>query len=388
MIKLVVCDGDGTLQFPSPSKEIHDLLEKMKKLNIGLAVATNSTQREIVSKFKRAGLQMPHIIVTPAEVGVHKPSPKFIEYISEQTGIKLNEIVFLGDDDKTDIFCAINAHVLPFSSLYSSAPQPKYGLPVDDPAMFSRYLATYGLQNDPFFGWSIVSPDKFLEAYALIGDHGTMGLTPTLKTFLKHKTEVKVGPKNNSFGSILFHYFLSQSYLSGLIQDIDYISVYPGHQANSQNQILAQYSDILQKTLGNRFLQELLIRHTTTAASHTSSGADRDIFQQLSTIKLGEAYRKRIKGKRILVLDDFTTTGNSLETARVMLLTGGAESVVGMAFAKYRNTHNVVTINGDWDPFTPFPLTPDKINLAPFHGMFNSVADDFFSKVIWKAALS
>ena len=53
MIKMVVCDGDGTLEIPAPSKGILTLLKKMAELNISLAVATNSTRREIISNFKK-----------------------------------------------------------------------------------------------------------------------------------------------------------------------------------------------------------------------------------------------------------------------------------------------------------------------------------------------
>lgn len=388
MIKLVICDGDGTLGLPTPPKEILELLTRMNELNIGLAVATNSTLSVIRSKFGKSGLSMPQIIVTPSDVDARKPSPKFIQYISENTGIQPREMVYLGDDDKTDIFCAINARVLPFASLYSNTGQPKYGLPVDNPLAFLRYLEAYGMQDDPFFGWSLIQPDNLLEIHALIGEHNRIGLTAPLKTLLKDKQEVQVGPKHNSFGSILFHYFLSQSYLSGLIQNIDLVTVYPGHSKNSQNKILAQFSHILEKIQKNKFLPDLLIRHTTTSASHATSGATRDIYQQLSTIKLNDSYQSRIKEKRILVLDDFTTSGNSLETARLMLLNGGAQSVIGLAFAKYRNTHNVATINGHWDSFSPFQLKPNQISVSQLSGKFNSSADDYFKNVIWKAAQS
>lgn len=82
-------------------------------------------------------------------------------------------MVFLGDDDKTDILCAINASVLPFSSHYSPAGKPEYGLPVDSPVTFARYLETYGMQDAPFFGWVVKEPNLLVEVYAVIGDHGT-----------------------------------------------------------------------------------------------------------------------------------------------------------------------------------------------------------------------
>lgn len=52
----------------------------------------------------RNGLSLPLGIATPNKVGTRKPSPQFIEYILARTGIRRSEMVFLGDDNKTDLF--------------------------------------------------------------------------------------------------------------------------------------------------------------------------------------------------------------------------------------------------------------------------------------------
>jgi len=386
MIKLVVCDGDGTLQFPSPSKGTVDLLARMDALGIGLAVASNSPRKTIEDRFKAAGLAMPLVIVTSRDVGALKPSPMFIDRISSHTGIGLHEMVFLGDSDETDMFCAINAHVLPFSAQYSAKGNPKYGVPVTNPVEFALYLEAYGQQQPPFFGWQCVFPKQGVEVYALIGDHGSMGLTKLLKAFLKGKNDIYIGPKKNSLGRILFHYFMSQSYLSGLIQSANYVSVYPGHAKGSENPVLSQYSALLQNILATRYLPDLLLRHTDTAPSHMTSGANRNVYHQLSTVHLNPRYKSRIRNKKILVLDDFTTSGNSLDTARLMLLQGGATAVVGQALAKFRSGHNVTAVNGSWNPFAPFTLSPATVTTAELPGTLNPAADHYFASSIWKAA--
>jgi len=54
---------------------------------------------------------------------------------------------------------------------------------------------------------------------------------------------------------------------------------------------------------------------------------------QPSTIYVPAGYK--VAGKRVFVLDDFTTDGYSLEAARNMLFAAGAESVTSVAFGKY-----------------------------------------------------
>src|SRR5215475_10568199 len=238
MIKLVVCDGDGTLQLTSPSTEMRNLLDFLQASRIQLVVASNNQKNIIERNFHRAGLPLPALIVTPAQIGAKKPSPEFVYKIRDLANVELNEMVYLGDDDKTDMFCAINARILPVAAKYSNH-QIQYGLPIDSPEEFQIYLEVFGRQNPPYFGWSYLATctdtGTEIDVRALLGNHG--GLTSTLEDVLKYQRDIKIGPNNMPVRTILFHYFLSQCYLSELIANVDWITVYPGHRRGSLNQV-------------------------------------------------------------------------------------------------------------------------------------------------------
>lgn len=382
MIRLVICDGNGTLELPNPSSPIQELLEEMGNLGIGLAVASNAPNIGVVErKFTESGLEAPDIIVTRSETDKPKPSPEFVYKILEEAGLDINEVVYLGDDDNTDIFCAINAHVLPFSADYSEADKPReHGLSVPTPKHFQDYLTTYGAQEEPYFGWTFDSEcldtKKDVKVRVLFGDHE--GHTDDLKTTLKERHDIKIGKYKNSLRSILFYYLISQTYLSGTIRDIDYWTVYPGHEAESNNELLDDFCTTAAKVFRDRFLPDLFIRHSTAPELKRVERLDREIESQLSTIVVNSKYRDRIVGKNILALDDFTTSGCSLEAARRMLVKAGAEEIICVAFGKYASRHIRSRIGRDWNPYEPTNFSPGEVEIVRSYGQFNKSADDYF----------
>jgi hypothetical protein len=397
MIKVLICDGEGTLELPNPSEEIRRLIELLPRLDICLAVATNNFDSgNIRARFRQAGLRLPDYIVTRGDMPINprsgkpygKPSPLFIRKIQELSGVEPREIVYLGDDDKTDTFCAINACVLPFVALYSSSGnQMEYGIPITQPKAFIDYLSSYAKQDEPYFGWICESPcidtGTLVDVRALFGEHGEMGLTRPLESLLKDHIEVRIGRNNVLLGTILFHYLVSQTYLSGLIQEIDCVTVYPGHEAFTTNPILEQFSSILKQCFRQRFLSDLIIRHTDAKKSQWTPGAHRDIYEQFRTIKINPEHNRKIKDKSILVLDDFTTSGSSLETARRMLLAAGASKVIGLAMAKFRTDYKKTLIEKEWNPFEECTLVREDITVQRIQGTLNRQADVYFHENIW-----
>lgn len=390
MIKVIIFDGDGTLQFPNPSEEIRNLVSLLPGLGIKMAVASNGNRSQVVKNFSQAGMPVPEIIVTPKDVGtkptgepIRKPSPQYVYVIRDLAGVELNEIVYVGDDDTTDTFCAINAGVLPLTAKYSTSDRPKdYGLSVSSPSKLEDYIKIFAKQNAPYFGWVYQDNSHKVDIRALFGDQG--GLKHTLKTVLKEQQDLKIGSNNVSVTMILFLYFMTQFYMSGVAAQVGIVTVYPGHTKNSNNQVLSAYLSRISKMFRkDRFFQDLLIRHQDAPKSQFQ-GAARNIFDQFRTIHVNPKYRDTIQDKTVLVLDDFTTAGYSLETARQMLLQAGASKVIGLAIAKFRLSHSVAQITQPWNPFEPCMLRQEDIKVLEISGSLNSLADQYFHEKIWK----
>lgn len=84
-------------------------------------------------------------------------------------------------------------------------------------------------------------------------------------------------------------------------------------------------------------------------------------------------------------MDDFTTSGSSLESARQLLYQAGAKEVHCMAVAKYRNSHAVATVlnQGKWDPYTPTDFDQSQIETHATRGNINKEVDRRFKENIW-----
>ena len=388
MIKVVICDGDGSIALDRPS-DARTIVEGLDELGIELAVASNRSKSRVVGKFRSAGLTPPRVIVTRNDVGSPKPSPELVFEIADQTGAELNEIAFLGDDDNTDSLCAINARVLPLLAMYSSANKPReYGLAISDPEYLLRYLRLYCLQEPPYFGWEYSGhcQDTYtdIDIRALLGQHSW---TPAIERLLKHRDDCELGPRNISLWAVLFHYLVSCIYLSGLVNDMDFVCVYPGHEQGTYNPLLAGYSEsiksIFRTRVGSRYVDSLLCRHTTAPKSQFQ-GSQRSIHDQFRTINVDPDYIDRLQGNHVVVLDDFTTKGYSLETARRMLLSAGASQVTCIAIGKWGASQAVSRVSDNWDAFAPCGLGANDIRVDDLTGRFYDDADNHFRHNVWE----
>lgn len=87
------------------------------------------------------------------------------------------------------------------------------------------------------------------------------------------------------------------------------------------------------KALGKVDASDSLIRHTEI--NKLASGGDRSIERHLQSVSVPDP--KLVQGQHVLLLDDVTTSGNSLLACRRILLEAGAVDVKMVALA--RTTH-------------------------------------------------
>lgn len=383
MITVLITEGKGTLELPNPSQDIRDLLVFLKENGLLHAVTTNSNGETALKDIQAAGLPEPDILVSGYDVGHRKPSPRLIERVLEATNSQRTQVVYLGDDDETDAFSAVNANILYLSASYSRETTPReYGLPVIYPKSVLQYLETFGRMPEPYFGkvFTQTTPDQAVDVRILIDQQ--RDLSNVLERVLKDDEQLVIGSNSIAVQSILLHYLLSSIYQSGLADMTDTFTVYPGSEVGKLNPFLSYASNIIARQFRRRFLGDLLVRHTTVPSSR-SQGARRAIATQFGSIHVNPEYRKYVEGKRVLVLDDFTTWGYSFEAARQMLLKAGASSVTGVAVAKFRYSYHVSQVRKEWDPYAPSNFNADEIQCTEINGSSHPDVDAHFRDVIW-----
>jgi hypoxanthine-guanine phosphoribosyltransferase len=122
--------------------------------------------------------------------------------------------------------------------------------------------------------------------------------------------------------SLVIEYF-ADCISSNLQGDFDCIVVVPPHHNEKDNsgiRILAQKVVEKKKLID---ATSCLIRHKTI--DKLSKGGDRRLETHLQSIKVVK--QEVIKGKKMLIIDDVSTTGNSLNACQKLLKDSGAKSV-------------------------------------------------------------
>ena len=135
--------------------------------------------------------------------------------------------------------------------------------------------------------------------------------------------------------------------------------VYPSSSsANDDKDTLCDFAHGLRTTVSRvRFSARgapLFIRHKPSTKRSSGGGGDRtDPTEQILTIHVDPAYKTRLAGKHVVVVDDCTTYGVSFGVAAAFLLKAGAASVTGVALGKFGNQLRHYEIDILTDPFEP-----------------------------------
>lgn len=159
--------------------------------------------------------------------------------------------------------------------------------------------------------------------------------------------------------------------MDGVDQVADLLwGVYPSSSSdNDDTDVLCDFTHRLRTTVSRvRHAKRgipLFIRHTASVKRSRAGGSvDRtDPTGQVLSLHLNPAYRKSIKGKNIIVVDDCTTYGVSFGVAAAFLRGAGAASVTGIALGKFGNVLRYYDIELLTDPFAPVLASGFRIHV-------------------------
>jgi phosphoribosylpyrophosphate synthetase len=98
----------------------------------------------------------------------------------------------------------------------------------------------------------------------------------------------------------------------------------------------------------------LFTRHTPSVKRSGGWGSDRtDPAGQIGTIHINPAYRGKVRGRNVVVLDDCATYGVSFGVSAALLRAAGAASVTCVALGKFGDCLDYYEIDVASDPFAP-----------------------------------
>jgi hypothetical protein len=294
----------------------------------------------------------------------YKPFATAVAHILQDQGWTKNEVLFVGNSD-TDMRTARNGGVLFLNALWHGEDNP-YGYQFDSPKDVARFVDCLCLGLHDWF-WSLQKGD--LRVYALAP---FTTLSPAYAVAHAYSADARATAKNRAGDPTFWGRLLAaRVYFSGLVNEIHYITAYPGHAPESQQAVVAEALTILAQSLHKQYLPDLIIRHAKAEKSQTARIAGRavDVENQLTTIQLNPAPRKGpngepykhnplARGKTVLLVDDICTQGNSFEAGRTFIQQTGAKAIC-LSWLKTINTDYLAVETSPTiaNPYAPFVVT-------------------------------
>lgn len=281
--------------------------------------------------------------------------------------------------DQNDVQMAKNAGaVLVAAGWAADALTMKYGIAVGSPAELAEVLDLVGAWPGE---WYFVGKEPWYQVDALSNVSGKH-VGPAQEAFAaKAVSTIKGGgPRLTALLVVTV-----RSLLMGGIADRDDLmwGFYPSSTSkNADGETLADFGHRL-RTVASRVKfaergKPLLIRHAVSPKRSQGGGGDRtDPSDQIRTVHINPAYRGKVKGRNIVLLDDCTTYGVSFGVSAALLRVAGAASVTCVALGKFGNCLNYYEIDVTSDPFAPVAAGNYQVRVArPFAGAPNGGAQD------------
>lgn len=331
-----------------------ELVKGLRDCQLGVAVVSNN--KTDASLLNALGIS---VALTPAEVGNKKPSPDFVKEVARRLNILPQEIVYVGDDWRTDARCAANAGILYYHAAWGKG-DFRYGLKVHSPEAFLAIVRTFFL---PLKGWAwayqgVDRLNRRIEIRSVISSRvGSM--YDVAKRVFTYETASQAEVE------FFFHTLVAGLTFYADVERGQLWTTYPSHTKGSDRNVqLHQWLTFFAKEFYCD-MYPLLVRHQEALDSSKARGQQRQsvpFSNQVHTVHLSSDYKSKLRGRTVVVIDDFTTSGKSLEWARNLLLKAGADRVLSVTLGKIGNSHEIYTPRFDFDPFAPCHLSDNDFN--------------------------
>lgn len=346
-LRAVIFDHKTLLGLESATtSQVRGMLNWLASRDIAICVFSTQWQA-IDEEFRHRSFPPAGALVAQRDVAGRKNrgSPLWIDAAAERLSLERHEFLYVGCTNR-DWRSAINAGVFYcHAGWHGARPSDVTCLTIEAPESL-LLLVDHFLLQQPRWSFRLDDAEHGLTLRSLLPAAATLPRTDPAGSFrlqdvFTYERDVRVGPW--SARDLLGLHVLASCYVEGLLSTNALFCVYPGSKPGTTSEQLESYVKPAASLVKGYYRNDLLVRaaqapDTSLArwkASQTGGTAPVSIATQAQTVHVGEGYRGRLDGRTVIVFDDFTTTGMSLEWARLLLLAAGAARVVLLTIGKY-----------------------------------------------------
>jgi hypothetical protein len=334
----LLVDDEDTLEC------LRGLLDNLRALGVRI-VSFSTHARHMNREMERRRLPPLDLFLTSADVGARKGSPTWITAAAESLGIEPCQTCYVGDDD-LDWKTAINAGVMFLHANWSKAKQEKVtAFGISTPESLFRFLTHFFL---PPARWqyTLDSASHGLCIRSLLNATTVLAADEpdrrfTLQDIFTYDNKRKVGGAKAR--DLLMIHAIANLYAEGLICSGCRFAIYPSSQPGKRKPTFTEFLEPAAKLFHGWLVEDLLVRAApapdTSKLRTQGRGNEVKFLIQANTVIVNPDYQGKLDGKTVIVYDDFTTSGMSLDWARTVLRAAGVPRVVLVTFGKYGKNH-------------------------------------------------
>lgn len=330
-------------------QKLHSMITKFRGLGISIAMVSTDTYYDVNSLFASLALAPPDVYENKDSCGARVGSDKIVTAIAASIGCKNYELLYVGHN-RYDWYSAINSATFyihagwtgqkPEEVTAFSFPQP------EDIFVFASHF----LMPPPRWRYKLDKPQYGLHVRCLEAAGVTLPCTSPGKAFslqdvLTYHNDVRIG--ESKARSVLMLHVLASLYTEGLIEKRSLFTIYPSSTPGRVNDEIGNYVNPGYRVFGAYFQKGLITRAVQaddTSRLRASKQYDRVTFNsQTNTVHLKRPENKKYdpEGKCVIVFDDFTTEGRSMEWARLLFQAAGASKIILTTVGKYPKPHQL-----------------------------------------------
>jgi len=301
---------------------------------------------------------------------------KVIAVLSTTSGIPVHDFIVLGATDD-DVQMAKNGGAVLVSAGWAAVTgAASYGISVPDAMAFTDVVNLVGSWPG---SWYFEGLEPWYSVYAL-ADVSGMNVTAAQAAWA---TSIVSTVKNGGARlQALLTVGARSLFKSGMVLPTQLMfGLFPSSSSsNNDGEVLSDFTHRLRTVTSRvRFAKKgepLLVRHKPSTKRSRSGVLDRsDPIEQIESLHLNPAYRGKVAGRHVVILDDCTTYGVSFGVASAYLRKAGAASVRCVALGKFGNQLRYYEIEIDADPFAPVRAGSYRVRVKrSFAGVHNPIA--------------
>lgn len=353
-------------QNPATTTGLREVQNALHALGVKTVVFSTHAISNFAGRIAACGYPPVDLLLTRADVGINKGSPQWVTEAAARLGLPVHRFFYLGDDER-DWRTAINSGILYLHAGWTgSLPVGVTAFVTPDPAHLWRFLTHFFLPPSRW-QYSLADPARRLCVRGLLNATVRLAADPPHGTFslqdiFTYENARQVGGTNAR--DLLMMHAIANLCAEGLIISGCRFAVYPSSTPGTPNPTFTEFLGPASCFFHGWLREDMLHRAVQAIDSSMAraNGQSVSFSNQTNTVHVHPDYEGSVHlaGKRIIVFDDFTTSGMSLEWARLLLDAAGADQVVLVTFGKYGRNHPLR--HGHYQPPARRPVRPYQLN--------------------------